>query len=328
MCYSRVLITFCGLRLICENPPCKNYPLYSTSHFTMSFQLYVHRSGRTARAEMEGLSVVLVGPEDLKAYRNICKTLNRGHFPPLTLTPSHCHPHTVTLTLLPSHYHPHTITLTLSPSHYHPHPHTHTIALILSPSHYHPHTHTIALTLSPSHYHPHTIALTLSPSHYHPHTVTLTLSPSPSHSHYRPHTVTLTLSPSHSHYRPHTIALTLSPSHYRPHTITLILTLSLSPSHHHSLTPLSLSLSDEELASFPMESSYLPAIRRRVSLARQIDSAQLLQRRARKSNDWLLRSAKAMDIEVDEDMYPLDTCYQWRLWPLYAHLVLIPAGET
>ena len=41
-------------------------------------QLYVHRSGRTARAHKEGLSVMLVGPEDLKSFRNICKTLSRG----------------------------------------------------------------------------------------------------------------------------------------------------------------------------------------------------------------------------------------------------------
>ena len=42
-------------------------------------QLYVHRSGRTARAQREGLSVMFVGPEDLKSYRNICKSLNKGN---------------------------------------------------------------------------------------------------------------------------------------------------------------------------------------------------------------------------------------------------------
>lgn len=44
----------------------------------LSSQLYVHRSGRTARAQREGLSVVLVSPEDVRAYRNICRTLNKG----------------------------------------------------------------------------------------------------------------------------------------------------------------------------------------------------------------------------------------------------------
>ena len=41
-------------------------------------QVYVHRSGRTGRGEEEGLSVLLVAPEDTLAYRNICKSLNRG----------------------------------------------------------------------------------------------------------------------------------------------------------------------------------------------------------------------------------------------------------
>lgn len=40
----------------------------------------MHRSGRTARAKKEGLSVMLVGPEDLKNYRKIIKTLNKGPY--------------------------------------------------------------------------------------------------------------------------------------------------------------------------------------------------------------------------------------------------------
>ena len=49
-------------------------------HFlTLLFlQLYIHRSGRTARASREGLSVVLVGPEELGSYKKIMKTLNAG----------------------------------------------------------------------------------------------------------------------------------------------------------------------------------------------------------------------------------------------------------
>ena len=42
------------------------------------FQNYVHRSGRTARALKEGLSVMLIGPEDQQYYKRIVKTLNRG----------------------------------------------------------------------------------------------------------------------------------------------------------------------------------------------------------------------------------------------------------
>jgi ATP-dependent RNA helicase DDX24/MAK5 len=42
-----------------------------------STQLYIHRSGRTARAEREGLSVMFICPEELFLYRKIIKTLNR-----------------------------------------------------------------------------------------------------------------------------------------------------------------------------------------------------------------------------------------------------------
>jgi len=40
----------------------------------------VHRSGRTARAKREGLSVMLIGPEDVRSYRNICSVLNKGRY--------------------------------------------------------------------------------------------------------------------------------------------------------------------------------------------------------------------------------------------------------
>ena len=38
----------------------------------------MHRSGRTARGRNEGISMILVAPEDLKAYQNIRRTLNKG----------------------------------------------------------------------------------------------------------------------------------------------------------------------------------------------------------------------------------------------------------
>ncbi|XP_066030522.1 uncharacterized protein [Pocillopora verrucosa] len=38
--------------------------------------LYIHCSGRTARASREGLSVILVGPEEMGSYKKIMKTLN------------------------------------------------------------------------------------------------------------------------------------------------------------------------------------------------------------------------------------------------------------
>ncbi|CAH1773944.1 unnamed protein product [Owenia fusiformis] len=44
---------------------------------------YVHRSGRTARANKEGLSVMLIGPEDNRYYRKIINTLNKDEDLPM-----------------------------------------------------------------------------------------------------------------------------------------------------------------------------------------------------------------------------------------------------
>ncbi|NXY77332.1 DDX24 helicase, partial [Glareola pratincola] len=41
-------------------------------------ELYVHRSGRTARATNEGLSLLLIGPDDLLNFRKIYKTLEKS----------------------------------------------------------------------------------------------------------------------------------------------------------------------------------------------------------------------------------------------------------
>ena len=40
-------------------------------------QLYIHRSGRTARASRSGLSVLLVDQTEATFYRRICQNLNR-----------------------------------------------------------------------------------------------------------------------------------------------------------------------------------------------------------------------------------------------------------
>lgn len=40
-------------------------------------EVYVHRSGRTARAASDGLSVMLMEPRELPVYRKICRTLGR-----------------------------------------------------------------------------------------------------------------------------------------------------------------------------------------------------------------------------------------------------------
>ena len=66
--------------------------------------------------------------------------------------------------------------------------------------------------------------------------------------------------------------------------------------------------SDEELASFPVDASYLKAIRQRVSLATQLHSLEHQRNKVVRAEQWLSKSAKAMDIEVDEELYPGHTC--------------------
>lgn len=41
-------------------------------------ETYIHRSGRTARAEQEGLSVLFIDSSEIKKYRQLCLTLNRS----------------------------------------------------------------------------------------------------------------------------------------------------------------------------------------------------------------------------------------------------------
>ena len=50
----------------------------SSERYLGGSELYVHRSGRTARARREGVSIVLIGPSEMTSYHNICKTLQRG----------------------------------------------------------------------------------------------------------------------------------------------------------------------------------------------------------------------------------------------------------
>ena len=64
-------------------PPPPHYPLFiSTSPSPLIFfsiilpQLYIHRSGRTARANSTGTTVSLVAPEDAHHHNEICTTLD------------------------------------------------------------------------------------------------------------------------------------------------------------------------------------------------------------------------------------------------------------
>ncbi|KAG7175795.1 ATP-dependent RNA helicase DDX24-like [Homarus americanus] len=47
-------------------------------HVPRTAETYIHRSGRTARAYQEGLSILLIESSELKKYRQLCHTLNRA----------------------------------------------------------------------------------------------------------------------------------------------------------------------------------------------------------------------------------------------------------
>ncbi|XP_063803663.1 ATP-dependent RNA helicase DDX24 [Pseudophryne corroboree] len=46
-------------------------------------ETYVHRSGRTARASTDGLSLLLIGPDDIMNYKKICRTLEKNEELPI-----------------------------------------------------------------------------------------------------------------------------------------------------------------------------------------------------------------------------------------------------
>ncbi|XP_067312348.1 ATP-dependent RNA helicase DDX24 [Pseudorasbora parva] len=53
-------------------------------------ETYVHRSGRTARATKEGLSLLLIGPDDLMNYKKICRTLDKSEDLPVFPVENKC----------------------------------------------------------------------------------------------------------------------------------------------------------------------------------------------------------------------------------------------
>ncbi|RXN22844.1 ATP-dependent RNA helicase DDX24 [Labeo rohita] len=53
-------------------------------------ETYVHRSGRTARATREGLSLLLIGPDDLMNYKRICRTLQKDEDLPVFPVQNEC----------------------------------------------------------------------------------------------------------------------------------------------------------------------------------------------------------------------------------------------
>lgn len=53
-------------------------------------EIYVHRSGRTARAASAGLSLLLIGPEDMIHFRKIYRTLKKDEDIPLFPVQTEC----------------------------------------------------------------------------------------------------------------------------------------------------------------------------------------------------------------------------------------------
>lgn len=60
-------------------------------------------------------------------------------------------------------------------------------------------------------------------------------------------------------------------------------------------------VSDEDLPIFPVADRYLNAVRDRVNLARHVDVAELRMRRKTADIGWLKKSAKEMDILIDDE---------------------------
>jgi superfamily II DNA/RNA helicase len=40
-------------------------------------QIYVHRSGRTARADTDGISIAIISPSDRSKYTTLCRALDK-----------------------------------------------------------------------------------------------------------------------------------------------------------------------------------------------------------------------------------------------------------
>ncbi|KAM8921002.1 ATP-dependent RNA helicase DDX24 [Pelodytes ibericus] len=53
-------------------------------------ETYVHRSGRTARASSDGLSLLLIGPDDVINFKKICRTLDKNEDLPFFPVESRC----------------------------------------------------------------------------------------------------------------------------------------------------------------------------------------------------------------------------------------------
>ncbi|XP_024015608.1 DEAD-box ATP-dependent RNA helicase 13 isoform X2 [Eutrema salsugineum] len=61
------------------------------------------------------------------------------------------------------------------------------------------------------------------------------------------------------------------------------------------------SFSKESVKIFPLDNSYMPAVRKRLSLARQIDQIERKGSRERVDRTWLEKHAELMELELDEE---------------------------
>lgn len=77
--------------------------------------------------------------------------------------------------------------------------------------------------------------------------------------------------------------------------------MSFSPFYKKSNDFFQYYLSGEDLPLFPVSDRYLDAVRERVNLARNIDVKELHMRRKNADIGWLKKSAKEMDILIDDE---------------------------
>ena len=55
-------------------------------------QMYVHRSGRTARADTDGISIAIVSPSDCAKYTTLCRALDKVGIYCANVLVLHLHP--------------------------------------------------------------------------------------------------------------------------------------------------------------------------------------------------------------------------------------------
>ena len=61
----------------------------------------------------------------------------------------------------------------------------------------------------------------------------------------------------------------------------------------------------DDIPSFPVDHSYYNAVKQRVDLARLIDQESHSVAKKKHTNDWFIKAAKELDVDLDEDLvYP------------------------